>query len=147
MVFNFANDKKKRGELKLTIEKKIPHTYTEPMTAKEPLDESLAYQTEEARKELEHATQAFVKTCSQATKVMTELVETMVDAESKEALQATIVPSSQYEDRAEKMDKEDVKIVESDYDEAMHMLSQLDKSVASNLSKFKNIEYVLNNNK
>jgi hypothetical protein len=120
---------------------------TEPLTAEEPLDESLAYQVDQAKKELENATEAIVETRAKVTKVMTELVATIVDAESKEALLATIVDSSRTENHPEKIDKDNIKIVESDYDEAIEMLARLDKSVPSNISKLECIHHVLNSNK
>lgn len=75
------------------------------------------------------------------------MVASIVEVETEEALLETTIDTSQTQKHIERMDKYNIGILESDFDEAIGMLTRLDKSVPTNVRKFNSISDVLDSNK
>lgn len=113
----------------------------------EPLNEALEQEVEQTKKELEDLTKDIVDRRERMKQVLTEVVTSIVEDETKEALFEAERLDTPHTTTPTPIDRDAMKIIESDYDEAIGLLAHLDKCVPPNVSKFDSISRVFNSTK
>ncbi|KAG2200571.1 hypothetical protein INT47_012357 [Mucor saturninus] len=113
------------------------------LTIEEPINEDLENKVLETKTELEALTKEIVERRERMTHLLTDVIASMVEDETREALYKAQSLETLHEHEPSNMDKDVMKLIANDYDQAMDLLAQLDKTVAPNVSKFDSISRVL----
>ncbi|KAG2236523.1 hypothetical protein INT48_000823 [Thamnidium elegans] len=113
--------------------------FNEPIHVREPLDESLEFQVNESKQQYHKLSEELFNTREELTGVVASFTTESLQGQSKEASELTIVDTAPPKNETAKVDRDNTKQVETVYNEAVEILSNLEKTVPEQVSKFEAI--------
>lgn len=142
--FNFNGQKENKRLVILLLSSHFPLPpffipYLEPIHVREPLDESLEFQVDEYKQQLRKLKEELFNTRKELTEEVTSFTKESLQDQSKEASKLTIMDTAPPKNEATKVDRDNTKQVETVYNEAVEILSHLEKTVPEQITKFKSI--------